>query len=95
MKWIFSKILINEYNQKYFLFQGSILVDEYAHLTGCVSGLLEMLQAFLPPTFSLLNISNVNNQYMTNLRNHPDTVDDFFRLNARFLQRASLQYLQR
>jgi len=59
-----------------------------------VSGLLEMLRAFLPPTFSLLNISNVNNQYMTNLRNHPDTVDDFFRLNARFLQRASLQYLQ-
>ena len=28
------------------------------------------------------------------LVNHPDTVDDFFRLNARFLQRAPLPYLQ-
>jgi transportin-3 len=28
------------------------------------------------------------------LRNHPDTVDDFFRLNARFLQRAPLPYLR-
>jgi transportin-3 len=77
-----------------FLYLGSILVDEYAHLTGCVAGLLEMLRAFMPPTFSLLNIANSNNQFLTNLRNHPDTVDDFFRLNARFLQRASLQYLQ-
>ena len=52
-----------------------------------------MLRAFLPPTFSLLNISN-NNQFLVTLRNHPDTVDDFFRLNARFLQRAALPYLQ-
>ena len=28
------------------------------------------------------------------MRNHPDTVDDFFRLNARFLQRAALPYLK-
>ena len=28
------------------------------------------------------------------MRNHPDTVDDFFRLNARFLQRAALSYLK-
>ena len=80
------------------LLQGSILVDEYAHISGCVAGLLEMLRAFLPPTFSLLNIThnsgNNNQLFLTSLKNHPDTVDDFFRLNARFLQRASLPYLQ-
>ena len=80
-------------------FQGSILEDEYGHLAGCVAGLLEMLRAFLPPTFTLLSINNGlsengNLALMTSLRNHPDTVDDFFRLNARFLQRAALPYLQ-
>ena len=38
-----------------FLYLGSILVDEYAHLGGnYVEGLLQMLTAFLPPTFVLL-----------------------------------------
>ena len=38
-----------------FLYLGSILVDEYAHLGGnYVEGLLQMLSAFLPPTFVLL-----------------------------------------
>ena len=37
-----------------FLYLGSILVDEYAHLDGCVPGLLDMLTAFIPPTFRLL-----------------------------------------
>ncbi len=90
-----------------FSFQGSILVDEYAHITGCVAGLLEMLRAFLPPTFALLNTpvannstngeaaaSASNNNAIGSLKNHPDTVDDFFRLNARFLQRASMPYLE-
>lgn len=67
-------------------------------MEGCVAGLLEMLRAFLPPTFALLNITGNNNMnphaFLSNLRNHPDTVDDFFRLNARFLQRAALAYLQ-
>ena len=93
LQYIFSKS--RQIDLKFFLnfLQGSILVDEYAHLSGCVAGLLEMLRAFLPPTFSLLNISN-NNDFLLSLRNHPDTVDDFFRLNARFLQRAALPYLQ-
>jgi hypothetical protein len=30
---------------------------------------------------------------MEGMRARPDTVDDFFRLNARFLQRATLPYL--
>ena len=47
-----------------------------------------MLEAFLPGTFGLLQAQE------NGLRNNPDTVDDFFRLNARFLQRAPLPYLQ-
>jgi transportin-3 len=59
-----------------------------------------MLRAFLPPTFALLNtsaaspVASNNNSHLISLKNHPDTVDDFFRLNARFLQRAALPYLQ-
>ena len=51
-----------------------------------VLGLLEMMQAFLEPTFLLL-------KEMEGMKARPDTVDDFFRLNARFLQRATLPYL--
>jgi transportin-3 len=56
---------------------GSILVDEYAAEPSCVGGLLQMLSAFIPPTFTLLN-------QPSGFRNHPDTVDDFFRLCARY-----------
>jgi transportin-3 len=70
-----------------FLYVGSILVDEYATDPSCVQGLLDMLQAFIEPTFQLLQEEN-------GLRNHPDTVDDFFRLCARFMQRAPVQFLQ-
>ncbi|XP_018572626.1 transportin-3 [Anoplophora glabripennis] len=75
------------YKHSCFLYVGSILVDEYAVDAGCVQGLLDMLQAFLEPTFQLLQEEN-------GLRNHPDTVDDFFRLCARFMQRAPLSFLQ-
>lgn len=70
-----------------YLYLGSILVDEYATEPSCVSGLVEMLQSFIEPTFQLLQEEN-------GLRNHPDTVDDFFRLCSRFIQRASLAFLQ-
>lgn len=70
-----------------FLYVGSILVDEYATNVNCVQGLLDMLQAFLEPTFLLLQEDN-------GLKNHPDTVDDFFRLCARFIQRAPVAFLQ-
>ena len=58
-------------------FQGSILVDEYAHIDSCVQGLLEMLKQFLPPTFELLSITAQqlnNNEVLLTLKNHPDTV---------------------
>jgi len=70
-----------------YLYLGSILVDEYATEAGCIPGLLNMLQAFISPTYGLLAKAG-------GLREHPDTVDDFFRLNARFLQRAPMPYLQ-
>nr|XP_023013897.1 transportin-3 [Leptinotarsa decemlineata] len=70
-----------------FLYVGSILADEYASDSECVRGLLDMLQAFLEPTFQLLQEEN-------GLRHHPDTVDDFFRLCGRFMQRAPVDFLQ-
>ncbi|XP_015607153.1 transportin-3 isoform X2 [Cephus cinctus] len=69
-----------------FLYLGSILVDEYASDIDCVPGLLGMLEAFIGPTFTIL-------QHPDGLKNHPDTVDDLFRLCARFLQRAPVAFL--
>ena len=71
-----------------FLYLGSILVDEFNLIGTCVAGLLDMLEAFLLPTFAILT-KNENG-----LRDNPDTVDDFFRLNARFIQRIPLPYLR-
>lgn len=60
-----------------FLYLGSILVDVYAADAQCVWKLLAMLQAFICPTFALLEQED-------GLKNHPDTVDDLFRLCARY-----------
>uniref|UniRef100_UPI00358E79EC transportin-3-like isoform X1 n=2 Tax=Myxine glutinosa TaxID=7769 RepID=UPI00358E79EC len=70
-----------------FLYLGSILVDEYGSEEGCRQGLLDMLQAFCGPTFSVLD-------QPSGLRNHPDTVDDLFRLVTRFIQRSPLTLLR-
>ncbi|KAG8222278.1 hypothetical protein J437_LFUL003259 [Ladona fulva] len=88
-----------------FLYMGSILVDEYAADPTCTPGLLAMLQAFLEPTFALLEDPPNQGSDPTvgdtrfsaaglGLKNHPDTVDDLFRLCARFLQRAPVPFLQ-
>lgn len=82
--------IVRLYTEKYhscYLYLGSILVDEYAGEGGCIPGLLSMLQHFITPTYTLLARPD-------GLRNNPGTVDDFFRLNARFMQRAPLHYLQ-
>ncbi|PIK33175.1 Transportin-3, partial [Apostichopus japonicus] len=82
--------MVNIYeNQKHscFLYLGSILVDEYGKDPTCKTGSLEMLKAFITPTYKVLEEDN-------GLRNHPDTVDDFFRLCIRFLQRCPLEFLQ-
>lgn len=64
--------LYGSHQHSCFLYLGSILVDEYATDESCINGLLDMLQAFISPTFNLF-------QEEDGLRNHPDTVDDFFR----------------
>ncbi|XP_053693018.1 transportin-3 isoform X1 [Sabethes cyaneus] len=75
------------HNHSCLLYLGSILVDEFACETSCIQGLLNMLQAFIEPTFQVLQMEN-------GLKNHPDMVDDFFRLVARFIQRSPFQLLQ-
>lgn len=70
-----------------FLYLGSILVDEYGMEEGCRQGLLDMLQALCIPTFQLLEQQN-------GLQNHPDTVDDLFRLATRFIQRSPVTLLR-
>ncbi|KAF5888724.1 transportin-3 [Clarias magur] len=74
------------YPHSCFLYLGSILVDEYGNEEGCRQGLLDMLQALCMPTFQLLEQPN-------GLRNHPDTVDDLFRLATRFIQRSPVTLL--
>ncbi|XP_046738771.1 transportin-3 [Diprion similis] len=78
--------LYSSHQHSCFLYLGSILVDEYATDADCVSGLLRMLEAFVGPAFAIL-------QRPDGLKNHPDTVDDLFRLCARFLQRAPVAFL--
>ncbi|ODM90983.1 Transportin-3 [Orchesella cincta] len=79
--------LYGAHHHSCFLYLGSILVDEYGEDAQCVEGLLQMLAAFIPPTFAILNEPS-------GLRNHPDTVDDFFRLCTRFLQRCPIALLK-
>jgi hypothetical protein len=70
--------LYEKHQHSCFLYLGSILVDEYGAETGCVAGLLDMLQAFCRPTFVIL-------EERRGLQYHPDTVDDLFRLCTRFV----------
>ncbi|XP_013777598.1 transportin-3-like [Limulus polyphemus] len=79
--------IYQEHPHSCFLYLGSILVDEYGRDPGCVQGLVDMLQAFCGPTFHLLDKQD-------GLRNHPDTVDDLFRLCTRFLQTMPVVFLQ-
>lgn len=69
------------------LYLGSILVDEFGTEDAFIGGLLNMLQAFIEPTFNRLQQEN-------GLKNNPDTVDDFFRLARRFVLRRPLDFLK-
>lgn len=69
------------------VYLGSILVDEYGTEPGCINGLISMLQALVPKTFDLLTQPN-------GFKNNPDTVDDWFRLCTRFLQRCPIPFLK-
>ncbi|XP_076818259.1 transportin-3-like isoform X2 [Clavelina lepadiformis] len=64
------------------LYLGSVLVDEY----GSQEMLLAMLNSFAQPTLAILNEEN-------GLEDHPDTVDDFFRLCSRFMEKSPIHFL--
>ncbi|KAK7861760.1 hypothetical protein R5R35_010783 [Gryllus longicercus] len=70
-----------------FLYLGSILVDEYGSEPSCTTCLLNMLQAFVGSTLRIFKDAS-------SLKNYPDTVDDFFRLCTRVLQKMPSNFLQ-
>lgn len=78
--------LYNAHHHSCFLYLASILVDEYGSENDCIGGLISMLEALLPRAFQLL-------QEPQGLCHNPDTVDDLFRLFARFLQRNPAAFL--
>lgn len=88
---IVSLYRINHYSC--FLYLGSILVDIYGTDNGVKNGLIEMMQAFTQEAFNFIikNCENVEN--ISELRRHPDTIDDFFRLSLRFIQRCPYEFI--
>jgi len=64
-----------------FLYLASILVDEYGSVSYVQNGLITMLNVLAKHSFAILQGPNA-------LRDHPDTVDDLFRLAIRFVQRC-------
>ncbi|VDN41117.1 unnamed protein product [Gongylonema pulchrum] len=56
-----------------FLYLASILVDEYGQFDNCRPGLVHMLNILCSRSFKLLQGEN-------GFRDHPDTIDDMFRL---------------
>eukprot|EP00800_Vazella_pourtalesii_P010536 TRINITY_DN2586_c3_g1_i8.p1 TRINITY_DN2586_c3_g1~~TRINITY_DN2586_c3_g1_i8.p1 ORF type:complete len:609 (-),score=162.92 TRINITY_DN2586_c3_g1_i8:31-1857(-) len=75
-----------------FLYLGSIIIDEYGGPVQYHQILTEMFTAFVHPCFERFSEER-------GIINYPDTVDDFFRLCGRFLQKCpslflNLPYLQ-
>lgn len=77
-----------------FLYLGSILVDIYGTEDGLKTGLIEMMQAFTQDAFDFILKSCGNVENINELRKHPDTIDDFFRLSLRFLQRCPYEFIE-
>jgi transportin-3 len=76
-----------------FLYLGSILVDIYGTEAEFKAGLIEMMQIFTKEAFDFIikNCSSVEN--LDELRKYPDTIDDFFRLALRFMQRCPFEFI--
>jgi len=79
--------LYNEHQHSCLLYIGSVLADEYGGIKAVEGTIMQMLKSFVPPTFKILSQAH-------GLQNHPDTVDDFFRLCIRLLQRCTLSFLK-
>ncbi|XP_043242941.1 transportin-3-like isoform X1 [Amphibalanus amphitrite] len=69
------------------IYLASVIVDEYAAQPECVPPLLGTLHALLPAALPLLAGPD-------GLRQHPETVDDLFRLCTRLVQRVTLPFLR-
>ncbi|VDK43028.1 unnamed protein product [Anisakis simplex] len=79
--------IYRRYPHSCFLYLASILVDEYGQLEHPRSGLVYMLNTLSEGSFKLL-------QQVNGFRDHPDTIDDLFRLAIRFIQRAPSTFFQ-
>lgn len=79
--------LFQQYPHSCCLYLGSILVDEFGEDASYHLVLIEMLESLCPLTFKLLDEAS-------GLRNHPDIVDDLFRLAFRFVQRAPQPFVR-
>lgn len=80
-------ILYSNHQHSCFMYLGSILVDVYGKNCENWNILLQMVEAFIAPTFALLKDPK-------GLQNHPDTIDDLFRLCSRFMQKLPIAFLQ-
>ena len=80
--------MYNSSGHSCFVYLGSILTDEYGTEPGCIAGLIQMLEAFTPKTFDMLSQEN-------GFKNHPDTVDDWFRLCTRCVDLVLLLYCKK
>ncbi len=76
-----------------FLYLGSILVDIYGTDDGVKNGLIDLMQAFTQEAFDFIIKSCKNVENISELRKHPDTIDDFFRLALRFIQRCPFEFI--
>lgn len=76
-----------------FLYVGSILVDIFGTEGYFKTVLIEMMQVYTNEAFNhiIQNCKDVEN--ISELRKHPDTIDDFFRLALRFMQRCPYEFI--
>ncbi|XP_064397245.1 transportin-3-like [Halichondria panicea] len=79
--------LYSQHRQSCYLYLGSIIVDEYGRQGSYQEGLATMLGVLATTSLPLL-------AGPTGLVEHPDTIDDLFRLCARYLQRCPVVFLQ-
>ncbi|VDP27288.1 unnamed protein product [Heligmosomoides polygyrus] len=68
--------IFSRHQHSCFLYLSSILVDEYGGMESLQPGLMIMLETLAHGTFTVLTLEN-------GPRDHPDTVDDLFRLAMR------------
>ena len=68
-----------EHHHSCFLYLASVVVDEFGAVTEFHQGLIGFLQALLEVSLPILGVAD-------GLVENPDTVDDLFRLCARFVQ---------